>query len=551
MDKGQQYYEDQAFQSEFRGEYPSGDSSVSMAQLSQGGSLPALDTQAYVQGLPNQWMSKASSSAQTGAHESEHNSRRGSMPRTATIPDLHDQVESVELGPSLSQMSYTLSSSRSDVTDTDTSLSLHDAALYPSTQQYMDLQAYSEYSYKDDEDMNQGYASFSRRSTNDFSRLPSSLLPLTAESFNLFTNPGDDIMFSPPLDMVSPTLMTSKYVQSQDLSAMEPLEDSSPLILWNGLESQASRISSPEQINGDSWSVDHSTGLGNDLSLEYLSSHESRISGRPASPDDPSQLYSLHGPNSTYDDMSPSAQGLANRNVDLDNTARDHPLYQKATPKADGLYHCPWEGDSTCTHKPEKLKCNYDKFVDSHLKPYRCKVHACENARFSSTACLLRHEREAHAMHGHGEKPFLCTSEGCDRGIPGNGFPRHWNLCDHMKRVHNRSPSPSAGKPQAARGGRKRKNESASEGAAAKKSPPAQAPAQRVEPAVLELSLNEQWEQRRVQLIKTVQMIKDPSDAAILQRLENASHCLKSMHDTTQMIHSAPEMARTKSQQSG
>ena len=51
-------------------------------------------------------------------------------------------------------------------------------------------------------------------------------------------------------------------------------------------------------------------------------------------------------------------------------------------------------------------------------------------------------------MHGHGEKPFLCTFEGCERGVPGNGFPRHWNLCDHMKRFHNRSPSPLSIKPQ-------------------------------------------------------------------------------------------------------
>lgn len=42
-------------------------------------------------------------------------------------------------------------------------------------------------------------------------------------------------------------------------------------------------------------------------------------------------------------------------------------------------------------------------------------------------------------MHGHGEKPFLCIYEGCDRAAPGNGFPRHWNLRDHMKRVHNDS----------------------------------------------------------------------------------------------------------------
>jgi hypothetical protein len=51
-------------------------------------------------------------------------------------------------------------------------------------------------------------------------------------------------------------------------------------------------------------------------------------------------------------------------------------------------------------------------------------------------ACLLRHEREAHAMHGHGEKPFLCNYEGCNRGVSGHGFKRQWNLRGHIKRVH-------------------------------------------------------------------------------------------------------------------
>lgn len=44
---------------------------------------------------------------------------------------------------------------------------------------------------------------------------------------------------------------------------------------------------------------------------------------------------------------------------DNDN-ARDHPLYRTALPSADGLYHCPWEGQASCNHKPEKLKCNYE-----------------------------------------------------------------------------------------------------------------------------------------------------------------------------------------------
>lgn len=39
--------------------------------------------------------------------------------------------------------------------------------------------------------------------------------------------------------------------------------------------------------------------------------------------------------------------------------ARAHPLYQ-ATTQSDDLYHCPFEGQSGCTHKPTKLKCNYE-----------------------------------------------------------------------------------------------------------------------------------------------------------------------------------------------
>ncbi|KAL8697991.1 MAG: hypothetical protein Q9224_002060 [Gallowayella concinna] len=106
--------------------------------------------------------------------------------------------------------------------------------------------------------------------------------------------------------------------------------------------------------------------------------------------------------------------------VETTTTAREHPLYQVG-PKDDGLYHCPFAGAEDCSHKPEKLKCNYE---------------------------------EAHGMHGHGDKPHLCTYQDCERSIPGNGFPRRWNLYDHMRRVHNHpgqasspgstSPTPSS-----------------------------------------------------------------------------------------------------------
>ena len=45
---------------------------------------------------------------------------------------------------------------------------------------------------------------------------------------------------------------------------------------------------------------------------------------------------------------------------DGDGSARDHALYKKPVTGPDGLFHCPWEGQPTCGHKPEKLKCNYE-----------------------------------------------------------------------------------------------------------------------------------------------------------------------------------------------
>ena len=94
------------------------------------------------------------------------------------------------------------------------------------------------------------------------------------------------------------------------------------------------------------------------------------------------------------------------------------------------------------------------KFIDSHLKPFRCKSEACAKQEFSSTACLLRHEREAHGMHGHGDRPHLCFYAGCERGFAGNGFPRRYNLYDHMKRVHDHKEDPQSaiGSPDIAQG---------------------------------------------------------------------------------------------------
>ncbi|CAP68648.1 uncharacterized protein PODANS_7_6190 [Podospora anserina S mat+] len=231
-------------------------------------------------------------------------------------------------------------------------------------------------------------------------------------------------------------------------------------------------------------------------------------------------------------------------------SARDHYLYKNAYPHADGLFHCPWEGQPSCNHKPEKLKCNYDKFVDSHLKPYRCKVEGCQNARFSSTACLLRHEREAHAMHGHGEKPYLCTYEGCERSVAGHGFPRQWNLRDHMRRVHNdngttaQAASPPASGATTSTRGRKRKSDvqekPAQEKTSSRKSK--SEASKPVEPPV-NLEITQWWEHQRA-LQDLVSAGYQPDDIQTFHYIKEAQDHLTAMDRITHNLTAKPEVRR-------
>jgi hypothetical protein len=105
---------------------------------------------------------------------------------------------------------------------------------------------------------------------------------------------------------------------------------------------------------------------------------------------------------------------------------------------------------------PSRLCClippPFSKYLDSHLRPFVCTHSGCNSPQFSSNACLFRHQREAHGLHGHGENPHLCHFPGCERAQERNGFPRKWNLKDHMKRVHGweeSDDSPSSGSPPA------------------------------------------------------------------------------------------------------
>ncbi|KAK5655514.1 hypothetical protein OQA88_5785 [Cercophora sp. LCS_1] len=114
-----------------------------------------------------------------------------------------------------------------------------------------------------------------------------------------------------------------------------------------------------------------------------------------------------------------------------------HPLHTAATQGEDGLWHCPWEGEGYCDHEPSVLRGDYDKFLKHHFESLRCKVDGCKAGAeaFATQEILHLHEQKEHDMHKGGGR-FLCTSPGCGRSRPGNGFASRWVQLEHIKNVH-------------------------------------------------------------------------------------------------------------------
>ncbi|USW47714.1 Putative Zinc finger C2H2-type [Septoria linicola] len=304
---------------------------------------------------------------------------------------------------------------------------------------------------------------------------------------------------------------------------------------------------SPAMMQGPSFaSEDFSTFVRYDQEDHAPSAHTSLVHGEaPASTHLSVQRQELTPTLSRTDSNGSVPQKATSTNGSTVGEAdegrhRNHPLYSKG-PEADGLYHCPFTSDPSCQHKPTKLKCNYDKFIDSHLKPFRCKIESCSKQEFSSTACLLRHEREAHGMHGHGERPHLCFYPGCERGIPGNGFPRRYNLFDHMKRVHDHKEEPhhdrSADQVPRKPASRKRKASPSGEESAAQRiksqSAPAMSLPQEVYPVQLtaysehlhrhdqsvQRNMYSQWNNQKQLVEFQMNSLSSPDDQANLDRL--------------------------------
>lgn len=101
----------------------------------------------------------------------------------------------------------------------------------------------------------------------------------------------------------------------------------------------------------------------------------------------------------------------------------------------DGKYHCPRK-DCEDDVRAFSRKCEWNKHMDKHERPYRCKAAGCEALPgFTYSGGLLRHEREVHGKHGGPRQTFNCPHLNCKRHT-GKGFSRQENLNEHLRRVH-------------------------------------------------------------------------------------------------------------------
>lgn len=154
------------------------------------------------------------------------------------------------------------------------------------------------------------------------------------------------------------------------LEAVLP-ENSSPGS-WEYFSSSMSRNSSPATID-EAWLSSTRSSNASDILIKSPRYVNARLRGttvdRPTdtvdrrSTDRKISVASSTGRDKVRpDDGLSLGAGLPGRRHGSDGeaSARDHELYKNAAPGPDGLFHCPWEGQASCNHKAEKLKCNYE-----------------------------------------------------------------------------------------------------------------------------------------------------------------------------------------------
>ncbi|KAI9827519.1 MAG: hypothetical protein M1832_004869 [Thelocarpon impressellum] len=159
--------------------------------------------------------------------------------------------------------------------------------------------------------------------------------------------------------------------------------------------------------------------------------------------------------------------------------------------------------------------------MDRHNRPYKCDMTGCDALAFGDAGGLFRHRREVHRTR-EGDDPvteYKCPEEGCERQK--RGFPRHWNLMEHRRRVHG-APREAGGVKKRRGSGTKREqrsNRSLSMGSYFRPSPNAslRASPSSLTPPVSPPEDKQSWE---------------PADGSVARpRSSRASGTMPTMHD--------------------
>jgi hypothetical protein len=119
-------------------------------------------------------------------------------------------------------------------------------------------------------------------------------------------------------------------------------------------------------------------------------------------------------------------------------------------------------------------------------------------------------------MHGHGARPHLCHFRDCERAVPGHGFPRRYNLFDHMKRVHQydgptTEPSPPIMPGQSQRKAVSRKRKASTEETSDKRQKVAKITAEQARQQARD-QLTQQFLSKKQQIIDILSNLGNPND---------------------------------------
>lgn len=182
--------------------------------------------------------------------------------------------------------------------------------------------------------------------------------------------------------------------------------------------------------------------MANLAAATYEPAHESSPAVFDPSPSPALDLHPVGPPNVDptnvpVRDLSPAAPNAFNSTTQP-QLQRIKPIAKpnrEVTKSEDGKFICTWQDCNELVKKFQR-KCEWNKHMDKHERPYVCTAKGCEKIQgFTYSGGLLRHEREVHGKHGGPKKKLLCPHENCKRSS-GKGFSRQENLSEHLRRVH-------------------------------------------------------------------------------------------------------------------